>query len=41
MATAFPTPTPTGRRIARTARGIGVFLTTAAKVLLLGKHGVD
>lgn len=31
----------TGKIAAFTVRGIGVFAVTGAKVLILGKHGVD
>lgn len=33
--------TRTGQIAATTARGIGIFAVTTAKVVLLGKHGVD
>ncbi|MEU8134422.1 hypothetical protein [Streptodolium elevatio] len=41
-----PDPRPgalarTGRIAAGTARGIGIFAVTTAKVVLLGKHGID
>lgn len=44
--TTTPDPRPgalarTGHIAAATARGIGIFAVTTAKVVLLGKHGVD
>ncbi|MCF2529419.1 hypothetical protein [Yinghuangia soli] len=41
-----PAPAPStlsriGRAAATTVRGIGIFGSTAAKVVILGKHGID
>ncbi|MGW0658234.1 hypothetical protein [Streptodolium elevatio] len=40
MATTLRTPTRQTARVPA-ARGIGIFAVTTAKVVLLGKHGID